>query len=573
MRIIDYYNFIATAACILMGAAAIFFSFRAKSKKTKCPEVSDRAALIIFAVIMVIAAAIRLALLGDVPYGLQQDEASIGYDAYTLANFGIDRNGYAWPIYPITWGCGGGSPLLIYLNVLSIKLFGTGIIKLRLIPALAGTATVALFYLTLRIIFEKTDYKNAAALFGAGFLSICPWHVIMSRWSLDCNIMPFSLMLPVYLFMLGAKKKSTGIFAASAALFGLSMYSYGASTIVVPLFLVLICIYCLITGSLNVKQLIISVISFTVVFAPLLWFYCVNYLGFPEFISGAFCVNKLTAARTGEAFIAFDSSFGTSVLRHIKSLLLAASVGDKSHTPAHYYPGYASLYEFTFPITLLGIAVSVKELIKGDKKDKDRIKLLGHAVFLILTLSNAVMLIAVIPDINRMVMLFIPLIYFMGRGVIFLGENLGKAMALFLAVVLIGGMSFTKDYFTDYGRYATSIFMPGYGDAIKRAYEIAGDDKDIYSTYDGLSAPFMLALYYNNYDPYKFGETVVYRDEKAEFRIAESFGNFTFSLPGDSEAALLNGAVLVVSSGDLENLPGKDKCTVESFGGYHVVRY
>ena len=86
MRLIDYYNYIATAAYILMGVAALCFYF--KGKKTKEPLVSDRLSFFIFILIMVVASVLRLYKLGDVPYGLQQDEASIGYDAYTLATYG-----------------------------------------------------------------------------------------------------------------------------------------------------------------------------------------------------------------------------------------------------------------------------------------------------------------------------------------------------------------------------------------------------------------------------------------------------------------------------------------------------
>ncbi len=143
MRLIDYYNYIATAAYILMGVAALYFY--SSGKKKGSPVLTDKMARIFFVVVMLVAAFLRLYKLGAVPYGLQQDEASIGYEAYILSNFGIDRDGHHFPIYPITWGCGGGSPLLIYLNVISISLFGTGIMKLRMIPAICGILTVFLF--------------------------------------------------------------------------------------------------------------------------------------------------------------------------------------------------------------------------------------------------------------------------------------------------------------------------------------------------------------------------------------------------------------------------------------------
>ena len=113
--------------------------------------------------------------------------------------------------------------------------------------------------------------------------------------------------------------------------------------------------------------------------------------------------------------------------------------------------------------------------------------------------------------------------------------------------------------------------MPGYGDAIKRAYEIAGDDRTIHSTYDGLSAPFMLALYYTEYDPYRFLSTVKYKDETAEFRIAESFGNFFFELPQDVNLPEYEDDVFVVSSADRDRFTDISMFTEEDFGGYHVL--
>ncbi len=571
MRLIDYYNYIATAAYILMGVAAVFLYFR--GKKSDKEGLGDGAARIIFLLIMAVAAVIRLYKLGEIPLGLQQDEASIGYDAYTLATYGIDRNGYHWPIYPITWGCGGGSPLLIYLNVISISLFGPSIRNLRMIPAVCGILTVALFYAVIRIVMEGRRFRNEMALLGAAFLAVCPWHVILSRWSLDCNIMPFNLMLAFWLFMLGVRKNSTLFYCLSSAAFALCMYSYGAATIVIPILLLLMCAFGLKIKALTWKKVISAAVTFIVVFLPLLIFYAINYLGFPEIVTEHFCFNKFTAARTGEAFIALDGSFFATMLGNLKSMLLAVTVGDSGHTLAHFYPGYASLFEFTFPVTFLGLIICIKHAVTG-KRGAEQLSLqyrMGLMLFISAVIGTAVLDIVILPDINRLVMLFIPFIFFFVLGAGFILEQARVMFVAVAAVLLIGALSFTRDYFTDYSTYALSIYMPGYGDAIAKAYEIAGDDRQIRSTYEGLSSPFMLALYYTNYDPYKFYQTVEYKDPYAEFRIAKSFGNFIFELPDDVTDEKYASDVFVVASSELELFGDLSGYNADDYGGYFVV--
>jgi hypothetical protein len=323
---------------------------------------------------------------------------------------------------------------------------------------------------------------------------------------------------------------------------------------------------------LDVKQLILSGVTFLVVFLPLLIFYGVNYLGLPEIVTDVICFNKFTAARTGEAFISFGNGFGATALSNLKSMLLAVSIGDDRHTLAHYYPGYATLFEFTFPITFIGFISALVTFFKGKRaKDADKVYLVGNGIFLFITLACAVLEIVILPDISRMVMLFIPVIYFFVKGAAAILQG-GKAFFIAVAaLLLVGGASFTKDYFTDFNQWSISIFMPGYGDAIKRAYEIAGDERQIYSTYEGLSSPFMLALYYNEYDPHKFYTTVEYKDPTAEFRIARSFGNFVFELPGDENEKVMAGDVFVVATSEENLFVETEGLNVEEYGGYAVV--
>ncbi len=113
--------------------------------------------------------------------------------------------------------------------------------------------------------------------------------------------------------------------------------------------------------------------------------------------------------------------------------------------------------------------------------------------------------------------------------------------------------------------------MPGYGNAIERAYELSEDKRQIHSTYEGLSAPFMLALYYTNYDPYTFYQTVEYKDPYAEFRIAKSFGNFIFELPEDVTDEKYEDDIFVVASSQLQLFGDLSAYNVDDFGGYFVV--
>ncbi|WP_410513409.1 hypothetical protein PaeBR_02820 [Paenibacillus sp. BR2-3] len=74
-------------------------------------------------VLFLLGAAIRILYIGSIPGGLNQDEASIGYDAYAILHYGIDRNGIHLPVHLISWGSGQNA-LYAYLSMPFILLFG-----------------------------------------------------------------------------------------------------------------------------------------------------------------------------------------------------------------------------------------------------------------------------------------------------------------------------------------------------------------------------------------------------------------------------------------------------------------
>ena len=66
----------------------------------------------------------RLFRLSSLPEGMHIDEVSIGYNAWTLSQYGVDRYNVSFPIYFNNAGS-GQSGLFIYIAAIISKIFGT----------------------------------------------------------------------------------------------------------------------------------------------------------------------------------------------------------------------------------------------------------------------------------------------------------------------------------------------------------------------------------------------------------------------------------------------------------------
>ena len=88
--------------------------------------------------ILFIGFAVRIVGIGSIPGGLNQDEASIGYEAFSLLKYGIDRNGIANPVHLLSWGS-GQNIAYAWLCMPFIAVFGLSVFTIRLPMALAKT--------------------------------------------------------------------------------------------------------------------------------------------------------------------------------------------------------------------------------------------------------------------------------------------------------------------------------------------------------------------------------------------------------------------------------------------------
>lgn len=212
---------------------------------------------------------IRLLYLGEIPNGINCDEAYAAYNAFNLINYGVDAHGYANPVYFTSWGSGMNA-LEIYLMIPFIKLFGLNSFAIRLPQVIIAIASLVFFYLLLKEIFNKK-----MATIGLFLLSICPWHIMLSRWALESNLAPGMILIGLYFFVKGLKNSKFLIL--SAIFYGLALYAYATIWMVLPFIILFQLLYGLITKQLKLDRYLIFFIIILGIFAiPLFIFIAVN---------------------------------------------------------------------------------------------------------------------------------------------------------------------------------------------------------------------------------------------------------------------------------------------------------
>jgi 4-amino-4-deoxy-L-arabinose transferase-like glycosyltransferase len=184
---------------------------------------------IILIAIIALAFVLRFYHLNSYP-ALNADEASIGYDAYSLIQTGHDQHGNAWPIDFQSFN--DYKPgLYVYVVLPFVKLLGLNEWAVRIPNALIGVATVFAIYLLVKELFGKD--KELLALVSALFLAISPWHIQFSRGGWEVNTALFLMTLGVLFFHKGLTRNKYKYLAI--IFFVLSMYCYQATRVVTPL--------------------------------------------------------------------------------------------------------------------------------------------------------------------------------------------------------------------------------------------------------------------------------------------------------------------------------------------------
>jgi 4-amino-4-deoxy-L-arabinose transferase-like glycosyltransferase len=185
-------------------------------------------------VILIFASILRLALLDKFPAGFNADEASIGYNAYSLIETGKDEHGVSWPLVFRSFD-DYKPPVYFYLVLPFVKVLGLTVLAVRLPSALLGIASVLLLFLLTKRLFPD-KIKSRLPELSALILAISPWHLQFSRGGWEVNVATFFILLAIFFFLKSLEKPKNLFFFGFFTV--LSLYTYHSARIIAPVLFV-----------------------------------------------------------------------------------------------------------------------------------------------------------------------------------------------------------------------------------------------------------------------------------------------------------------------------------------------
>ena len=209
--------------------------------------------------IIFLGSVLRLFNINSNPISPYWDEASIGYNAYSISQTARDEWGKFLPASFQSFG-EYKLPGQIYLTVPFTLILGLNNFSVRLPSALMGILAIYAIYLLAVKLTEKNHSKRSRdiALFAAFLLATSPWHLQFSRASFEANSATTLYIFGIYFLLSSLKKPYRILF--SSLFFSLSFYFYYHTRIIVPIILIVFVILYLKSLIKNYKFVIISLL-------------------------------------------------------------------------------------------------------------------------------------------------------------------------------------------------------------------------------------------------------------------------------------------------------------------------
>lgn len=407
-----------TTICSIKGSIKNFF----KDKYNIC-----------FLVILLIAILSRVLFLEQYPAGLHEDEAGMMYDAYCMAEYGTDRYLNENPVYLINFG-GGQSALYAGIASILIKIFGLSVFVVRLPAVIFSALTIILAYMLCKKYIGKKF-----ALILAFLITICPWHIMQSRWGLDCNLLASFIMISVYTLI---NSKKDWHYLISGVFWGITLYSYALSYIMLPVFFIALCVYLLYTKKITFKQIVITIIPIFLLAIPLILVQIVNMFNKGTMKIGFFTVPQLYTYRISEIGLS-NILYNLNIFNGNNFWQLLFS---SDHNMFNCLKEFGTIYYVLIPFCIFGFILTIKESIESVKKKSFNVKTVFLIQFISITLCVLVFSDLQLYKLNP---LFIMLLVFATEAIVWIYDKKHVIGYVIIAILIISFIIFEIFYFNN----------------------------------------------------------------------------------------------------------------------------
>ena len=373
-------------------------------KIMKLELIQENKTKILFAVILIVAIAVRILGWPTMISQVNVDEAMTAINAKAIAETGKDMYGTSFPVYLEAWGAMGQSVMLVYIMAFFIKLFGFSFITVRLPMLLISIISIIIFYKLVKAIWGNTKLALVAMV----FVAICPWHLLQSIWSIDCNMFPHFMLFSVYLLVRGIQGKKWMLYL-SMLFFALTMYTYGVSIYIVPFFLLICGIYLLVKKKVTIKEFILCIIIYLLFSLPILTMYFINAFHIETDIHiGPMTIQYFEANTRTSDMLFFAENIGETLINNITSLFNVFFL-QYDRLEWNGTPYFGTVYH----ISLIFFFIAIVHIIRH--KEKRNIGTFFMMVWLILSLLLGIIINGV--NINRLNILWFSMLFFSIYGI------------------------------------------------------------------------------------------------------------------------------------------------------------
>lgn len=216
-------------------------------------------------IVLIIASFLIFFKYDQIPKGLAHDENELARTAFSLEKK---------PYTPYTTVADGHGTPYFYALLLSFKLFGVNQFALRLPSRIFGILNILLFYLILRLVFNKEKLLTTNHWLLATLLFLTShWYLHFTRIALETPFLLFLELASLYFILHTVKKPVAPCVLLSAIFSGLAFNSYqpGRIFFIVPLLVLLV-------KKVNWRSIVYFLVIFAIMIFPMS-FYLITHPG------------------------------------------------------------------------------------------------------------------------------------------------------------------------------------------------------------------------------------------------------------------------------------------------------